>query len=47
MVMSDSAANLCITGSNKTTKSLWFKNFCKLKNSDTDKNSQVFIYMLF
>ena len=47
MVISDSAANLGMTGSNKTTKSLWFKNFCKLKNSNTDKNDQEFIYMLF
>ena len=32
MVMSDSDANLGLTGSNETTKSLWFKSFCKLKN---------------
>lgn len=47
MVISDSAADLGIAGSNETTKRLWFKNFCKLKNSNTDKNSQEFIYMLF
>ena len=47
MVMSDSAANLGITGSNEATKSLWFKHFCKLKNSNTDKNYEEFIYMLF
>ena len=47
MVISDSAADLGIAGSNETTKRLWFKNFCKLKNSNTDKNSQEVIYMLF
>ena len=29
--MSDSAANLGLTGSNETTKNLWFKSFVSLR----------------